>query len=123
MSTLSATFATELRRTLTKESISRTDAAKALRISRQALYNYLNGVSVPREKVLARAMELWGLEVRVGNIVFTKDSFHKRDKPEPVAKQLNLLAQLDAIKQKDLQLNVKRVGKVLKVSVEIGIPA
>ena len=123
MSSLTAKFASELKLTLSERHVSITNAASSLGSSRQALYNYLNGKSLPREAVLQRAMELWDLEVRVGREVFNKHSFQKHEGPTLVAKQTGLWDQLDAIKQENLQIAVKRVGKSLKVSVSIAIPA
>jgi transcriptional regulator with XRE-family HTH domain len=128
MSVLRATFAAQLRLVLQERNLSITDASKALEISRQALYNYLNEVSMPRAKILAKAMELWGLEIRVGQAVFDKTSFEKEAANTPIVvnkppKQLDLWRQLDSIRDEDLQIGVKRVGKTLRVSVQIGIPA
>ncbi len=127
MSILKATFAAELRRVLNERKVTISDAAKGLGISRQALYNYLNEISTPRARVLARAMELWGLELRIGQQVFSSEALHSGPaRPVEVPKppvQLDLWKQLDAIKHEDLQIGVKRVGKTLRVSVSIAIPA
>jgi transcriptional regulator with XRE-family HTH domain len=127
MSILKATFAAELRRVLNEHKVTVSDAAKGLGISRQALYNYLNEISTPRVRVLARAMELWGLELRIGQQVFSSESLHSGpagpvEVPKPPV-QLDLWKQLDAIKHEDLQIGVKRIGKTLRVSVSIAIPA
>jgi transcriptional regulator with XRE-family HTH domain len=122
-SSLTASFAAELRRVLSERKLRISDAAKDLKISRQMLYNYLNGTSTPRAKVLSRAMELWSLEIRVGQARFDRKSFDAQQKTTSVPKQLGLWEKLDAIKEEDLHIAVKRVGKTLKVSVQISIPA
>jgi predicted transcriptional regulator len=128
MSVLRTTFASELKRIISERRLSVTQAAKALGVSRQAVYNYVNEISTPRAKVLAKAMELWGLEIRIGQTIYDRSSFEKSRpaKPIPVEArpvQLDLWRQLDAIKNEDLQIGVKRVGKTLRVSVQIAIPA
>ena len=123
MLSLSAAFAAELKRVLDERGMTVTEAARSLQISRQALYNHLKAISQPRAKLLARATELWNIEIQVGQSSFDKTSFEKRVRPQTVAKQLNLWDHLDQIKEKDLQIGVKRVGRTLRVSVQIGIPA
>jgi transcriptional regulator with XRE-family HTH domain len=128
MSVLRASVASELKRILHERGLTVTEAAKSLEISRQALYNYLNELSTPRARVLSKAMELWGLEIRVGQTVFNSDSFEKATpaRPVPVStrpEQLDLWRQLDAINEDNLRIGVKRVGKTLRVSVQIEIPA
>jgi transcriptional regulator with XRE-family HTH domain len=123
MSLLGTAFASELKRAMEAKRLGVTEASKALRVSRQAFYNYLNGVSTPRAGVLARAMELWEIRITVGGTSFDHQQVVQRRKPIVVAKQLTLWDKLDSIKDDDLTIKVKRVGKTLRVSVDIDIPA
>jgi len=118
-------FAAGLKRALEERQLTVTAAASALDVSRQAFYAYLKGDALPRPKVFARAVELWDIEFRFGKQVFNKTDFPPTaaPKPVPVLKQMNLWEQLDAIRQEDLQIAVKRVGQELRVSVQIRIPA
>ena len=72
---------------------------------------------------MSLAVEMWGLQIKIGNSVFDRTSFKGEQKPISVAKQLTFWEKLDSIKEEDLHIGVKRVGKTLRVSVNIGIPA
>lgn len=125
MSELSTNFAEALRQALQDRHLTVTAAAKALQVSRQAFYAYLKGKAMPRQRVLIRAAELWNIEIRFGKQVFSKEDFSSKapSQAAPIPKQLNLWEQLDAINQEDLRIAVKRVGKELRISAAIPIPA
>ncbi len=80
---------------------------------------------MPRRKALARAVELWDIEFHFGKQKFDKADFSPPAplKPRVVPTQMSLWDKLDAIRQEDLQITVKRVGKELRVSVKVPIPA
>ncbi len=124
MSTLSEAIAAEFERILNDRELSVSAAAHELRVSRQAFHNYLNGKSVPRHQTLGRAMDKWGFKLKVGEVVFDRSSFPKRDDKVQSPEQLPLIWEtLDAIKQQDLKIAVVRVGSTLNVEVKIDIPA
>jgi transcriptional regulator with XRE-family HTH domain len=125
MPELRDSFAAELKRALERHRLTVTAAAKELEVSRQALHAYLKGDAMPRAKVFARAVKLWDIEFHFGNQAFNKSDFPSPAAPKPVSvpKQITLWEKLDTIKQEDLQIAVKRVGRELRVSVQISIPA
>ena len=123
MDSLKETIAIEFRKILKARGLTVSAAAKSLGISRQALHSHLNGNSTPRASVLARAAELWSLEIRVGKQVYEGEHFTQPRSVKSVPQQLELWRQLDSIQEKDLRIGVRRVGKKLRVSVEIAIPA
>ncbi len=125
MPELRHSFAAQLKRALDEHRLTVTAAAKTLNVSRQAFHAYLEGGVLPRAKVLARAVELWDIEFQVGKQKFDKSDFSPAAplKPLAVPIQMSLWDKLDAIKQEDLQITVKRVGKELRVSVKVPIPA
>jgi|SRR5580700_7739208 transcriptional regulator with XRE-family HTH domain len=123
MPQLGFAFRDELRRVLRDRKLSASAAASQLGVSRQAFHSYLNASSVPRQKVLARAMRLWDLTLHVGTKPFDKSSFPELKPQSAPAIQMSLLEVLDRIQQDDLKIAVKRVGKSLRVSVSIDIPA
>ena len=100
-----------------------TAAANELGITRQALYNYLNAKSTPRDKKLASLMHLWKLRITVGSVTIDETSFPAPKSQSVPAKQLDMWDKLNSIRQEDLKIGVKRAGEGFKVSVEIDIPA
>lgn len=125
MSTIGETIAKEFRRILGENKLTISQAARNLRVSRQAFHSYLNGSSVPRSQTLARAIDLWGFNLSVGGVTLDRNSFttESANGTEPPPKQLVLWEALDGIKQQDLKINVKRIGSTLRVEVKIDIPA
>lgn len=122
MTVLGKAVADELRRILGERQLSISAAARALGVSRQAFHNYLNGKSLPRKQVLARAIELWNFNIAVGGSLLDRDSFRENN-PEPMPRQLILWEALDNIKARDLKIDVKRSGTTLDVLVKIDISA
>jgi len=102
------------------------DAAKELGVSRQSFHSYLLG-KLPRRKRLNKAVHLWDLKLDLGRYSFDKGAFpteekkiirHARDERQPT-----LWEALDAVREEDLHVEMKRVGKVLRFEVRIEIPA
>jgi transcriptional regulator with XRE-family HTH domain len=121
---LNQAFSEELRRALRDEHLTVEAAALKLGISRQAFHNYLNGTALPRSKRLAVAVRELKLNLKIGS-----EQFDSSDFPELIPEAIHLPVQptlweaLDRIQSDNLKLDVKRVGKSLRVSVTIGIPA
>jgi hypothetical protein len=101
-------------------------AAKELKISRQSFHSYLNG-TLPRRNTLHKAVHIWDLKLDLGKYSFGRGAFgvdEKKAERFPVTpQQPTLWEALDAVKEKDLHVTMKRVGKVLRVDVRIEIPA
>jgi predicted transcriptional regulator len=94
-------------------------AAELLGVSRQTFHSYLNGSSMPRKGVRAKAAELWGVQISSSQVL--PDSSEKT----PVAEQLefSFWQKIDAIRENDLKVAFDREGRTLKVNVRIDIPA
>ena len=125
MSSLNQAIADEFRRVLRDNKLTASAAARCLDISRQAFHSYMGGKSIPRRKVLAKAAELWGIRIVVGDASFDPSTFDNQpDRPRPAEQlELNLWKKLDAISERDLHISLRREGKTLKVAVSIDIPA
>jgi transcriptional regulator with XRE-family HTH domain len=125
MSSLNQAIADEFRRVLRDNKLTASAAARCLDISRQAFHSYMSGKSIPRRKVLAKAAELWGIRIVVGDASFDPSTFDNQpDRPRPAEQlELNLWKKLDAISERDLHISLRREGKTLKVAVSIDIPA
>lgn len=101
-------------------------AAKELKVSRQSLHSYLNG-NLPRRKTLHKAVHLWDLKLDLGKYSFGRGDFGpdesdaKQSDKRP--DQPTLWEALDAVKEEDLQITMKRLGKILRFDVRIEIPA
>jgi len=100
-----------------------TAAAKELGVSRQTLHSYLRG-TLPRRKTLNRAVHIWGLRLDLGEYAFDKGAFGRlQSKETHLPRQITLWEALDSVKEEDLHVTMKRLGKVLRVDVRIEIPA
>lgn len=126
MTPLKETIRAEFRRVLDERKLTVAAAAKQLGISRQAFHSYLDSSkpTIPRMRTLSRAMQLWDLRLTVAGVSFDKGAFPSATINKPQAQsQMSLLEMLDSIKQEDLRFTVKRVGKSLRVALQIDIPA
>jgi len=98
-------------------------AAKRLGVTRQQFHAYLNG-KLPRQERLNKAMRVWSLKLDLKEHSFTQDAFSERKhKENPEWRQLSLFEALDSISNDDLQVSVKRTGKVFRIHVAVEIPA
>jgi hypothetical protein len=99
-------------------------AARKLGVSRQSFHAYLGG-RLPRRNRLNKAMQMWNLNLDLKGHSFGKEAFASGETPKSASgwRQVALWETLDSVKQEDLHVKVKRVGKVFRVSVEIEIPA
>jgi transcriptional regulator with XRE-family HTH domain len=127
MSKVGAAFAESLKRMLRekrKNGLTIDKAAKRLGVSRQQFHAYLNG-KLPRPARLSRAMHIFELKLDLKEHSFGKEAFeaHEKARVSPEWRQLTLFEALDAISDQDLQVSVKRTGKVFRVHVSIEIPA
>jgi transcriptional regulator with XRE-family HTH domain len=122
MTTIGKAVADEFRRILGERKLKIAQAARDLRVSRQAFYGYLNGTSLPRKQTFARAIDLWNFNIAVGGSLLDRDSF-KEPKKEAEPSQMVLWEALDGIRPQDLKIAVNRVGSTLNVEVRIDIPA
>ncbi len=125
MRLLQEAFRAEFERVLGRGDMSRSEVARALQISRQALYNYLAG-AVPRKEHLSRILELWpDFHVEAGGRVYGKDALAPNPSSGPisVSRQLNLFEKLKELGQENLGIDVKRFGEDTHISVTIKISA
>jgi transcriptional regulator with XRE-family HTH domain len=124
VSTLSEAIKAEFERVLAERKLSRSEAAHMLRVTRQALYNYMIGKSIPRQKTIARAMEVWDdFRLEVNGLVIDSTTLPPKGEEAEPAQQLLLFEGLDAIKQQDLKVTVQRDGPTFMVEVRIDLPA
>jgi|SRR5450755_3820232 len=125
MNEIGDAFATALRRMLNEKGLTIGAAAKELKVSRQAFHAYLGG-TLPRRKKLHSAVHMWNLKLDLGQYSFGKEAFGRelqKGRAAPTPSQPLLWEALDSVREEDLQVSVKRVGKVLRVDVKIEIPA
>jgi transcriptional regulator with XRE-family HTH domain len=116
-------FAKALKKMLTDDKLTVTKAAKRMHVSRQTLHSYLNG-KLPRQKRLNKIMSDYELTLGLNEQSFDKTAFVKEGpKALPEWRQLTLFEALDSISSQNLQVSVKRTGRVFKVHVAIDIPA
>jgi hypothetical protein len=128
MRLLQEAFKAEFERVLDRDGLTRTEAARRLKVSRQAFHAYIaDAGSVPRKDVLRRIVELWPdfHVVAGGRQVFDKDSLAPTLAvgPTPVPQQLELFEALKGLKQENLGIHVKRVNEDTQIFLTIKIPA
>jgi transcriptional regulator with XRE-family HTH domain len=123
VSTLSDAIKAEFERILGERKLSRGEAARKLGVTRQAFYNYMIGKSIPRQKTLARAIELWKFKLDVNGLIVDSASLPPKAEETEPAQQLLLFEGLDAIKQRDLKVAVQREGPTFRIEVKIDLPA
>jgi hypothetical protein len=118
-------FAAALKLMLKKRELTISAAARDLEVSRQTFHSYLQG-KLPRRKRLNKAVHMWDLKLDLGKYSFGKGAFgppEEKVQTLPKRTQPTLWEALDAVRDDDLQVTMKRVGKVLRVDVRIEIPA
>jgi hypothetical protein len=127
MRLLHEAFKTEFERVLKRDGLTRTEAARRLKVSRQAFHAYLaEAGSVPRKDVLRRIVEQWpDFCVVAGTDVFDRDSLSPAliGGPVPVSEQMNLFKALKRLKQENLGVSVKRVDEDTQIFLTIKISA
>lgn len=118
-------FAAALRKMLEERKLSISAAAKQLHVTRQSFHSYLAG-KLPRRKRLHEAVHLWDLKLDLGKYSFDKGAFGQtRERPKSAKKpfQPNLWDALDSVREEDMQVTMKRIGKTIRFEVKIDIPA
>jgi len=90
--------------------ISKTAAARDLDVSRQMLYLYLKGRSLPDESVLRRACAAWDLELNFEGLIVNSSSFRQPalDVTSAVQLPLDLRQALDQLRDENLKIHIVR---------------
>lgn len=125
MNEIGDAFAIALRRMLSIRKSTIGAAARELEVSRQTFHSYLKG-ALPRRKTLNKAVHMWDLKLDLGKYSFGKGAFgreQEKGKAAPGPRQPTLWDALDSVREEDMQVSMKRIGKVLRVDVRIEIPA
>jgi transcriptional regulator with XRE-family HTH domain len=102
--------------------ISKAQAARDLGISRQMLYEYLSGKSLPKHTVLERACTFWHLELNYKDFLVTSTAFSKASAvpraTTPI--QLDLLTAVEALRDEDLDIKILRKGSG-RIELRVGL--
>lgn len=127
MRLLQEAFRTEFERVLSRDGLTRAEAARRLKVSRQAFHAYLSVAgAVPRKDVLRRIVELWpDFRVVAGGQVFDRDSLSPASAAGPtlVSQQMDFFELLKGLKQENLGIRVTRVADDTQIFLTIKIPA
>ena len=115
-------IAVRLREAIEDKNLTMTSAAKALRVTRQTLWLYLNEKSTPGGEVLKRACKVWNLTLNVEGFSFTSGAFGPEQKALPRPRQLDLFRALEKLRAD--QIDTRVVGCVrgffeLRVRIKI----
>jgi transcriptional regulator with XRE-family HTH domain len=124
---LCSVIAESLKKVLMSRRMSKTRAAKELRVSRQMLYQYLSGKSLPKREVLQRACDAWGLKINYRDLIVSSESFTtpsvESESPGPAQLDLDLQEAIEKLGDEDLAVRVLRKdnGRIeLQVDLRFG---
>ena len=108
---LCAVIAEHFRNVLASRRMSKTRAAKDLRVSRQMLHQYLKGKSLPKREVLQRACDLWGLKINYRDLIVSAGSFppvREETGVPPKQLDLDLREAIEHLGNQDLAIRILR---------------
>lgn len=124
---LCVVIAESFRKVIADRRMSKTKAAKELRVSRQMLYEYLKAKSLPKREVLQRACDAWGLRLNYKELIVSKESYAVPNVKSnaPVARQLklDLREAIEQLGNEDLAVRILRKdnGRIeLQVDLKFG---
>jgi transcriptional regulator with XRE-family HTH domain len=111
---LCTVIAKSFRTVLASRRISKTQAAKELRVSRQMFHQYLKAKSLPKRDVLQRACDAWGLRINYRGLIVDRESF-PAGAPEsggssPSQLKLDLQEAIARLENQDLGIRILRKG-------------
>ncbi len=108
---------------LTRLKLSKVAAAKQIGVSRQMLYEYLKGRSLPGDDILGVACKEWGLKIDYKGFILDSKSLATKAAPTgTITKQLHLDLQkaLDTLTQEDLGIRLERKQNgTLELRIEV----
>jgi hypothetical protein len=111
------------------KSLTISQAARDLKVSRQAIYDFRDGVYCPSLAVIQRACAAWKLEFNFRGMKVSKDSFRTKkvsadQQPESLQDQLNLFDLWDQLQdQRMTVVRARRVNGSVEMTLRISIPA
>jgi transcriptional regulator with XRE-family HTH domain len=112
------------RKAIEENNLSKTEAAKALGISRQALYGYLNGKSLPGAQILAKAFEHWNMAFREDGLSIDKDAFalqkRAQSRKETQGELFRALAEITPNEIVETKL-IRSPGKTVEFRIKIRV--
>ena len=93
--------------------ISRAQAARDLHVSRQMLYQYLAGESLPKNAILQRACEAWNLKLNYHDFIVSTHSFPRPssgrvEEPAEIQLDLDIQQAIDRLRDQDLGVKILR---------------
>lgn len=110
------------------ETLSVTEAADALGVSRQTIYDIKNDKYCPSLSLVQRACEAWEIKFEFRGVTVGKDAFRKRKTKSsaPSDEQLRF-ALVEAIRQVDHNslevIKAKPMGRSVEIVIRLTIPA
>jgi predicted transcriptional regulator len=106
------------------ESLTITQAANDLKVSRQAIYGFKNGTFCPSLAVIQRACEAWKLEFEVRGMKISEDSFKPPPALQTIPPQLSFYDIWEQLlDQRMTVVRAERVNGAVEMTLRIAIPA
>jgi DNA-binding XRE family transcriptional regulator len=102
------------------------EVARALRVSRQAIYGFRSGDYCPSMAVIQRACSAWTLEFNINGMIVSERSFGKQpaEQPNAPAVQLTMFDLWEQLQnQKMTVVRAERVDGAVEMTLRIPIPA
>jgi len=106
------------------ESLTVTQAARDLRVSRQAIYGFKSGMFCHSLTVIQRACEVWKLEFEVGGMRISEGSFRAPVAMQVIPPQLSFYDIWEQLlDQRMTVVRAERVNGAVEMTLRISIPA
>jgi predicted transcriptional regulator len=121
----------ELRREAAKlilqklEKITISEAARVLRVSRQAIYGFKSGQFCPSLAVIQRACEAWDLEFSIKGMVINKQVFqHPATPSRKSGRQITMFDLWEQLEHRRMMVvRAEKVNGAVEMTLRISIPA
>ncbi|MGH9397576.1 MAG: helix-turn-helix transcriptional regulator [Terriglobia bacterium] len=109
----------QLRKARVTSGLSVANAAEVLRVTRQMLYNYEKGNSLPRLDVLTRAARAWGATFELGGCKVLPETTRTKSEQAALPVQLELAYQKERL-YKGASVRIRQKGR--KVFITMVLP-
>lgn len=113
--------AKKLRQVMKDRNLTEADAARQLKISRQAFNKYVREEATPHGEILARACALWDVTLKYRGADFTGNAFIATPtKAQPEVLQMDLFAEPLKVENKHVLVTIQRSQKqTLQVTIQV----
>jgi len=101
-------------------------AARDLRVSRQAIYDFKSGAYCPSLAIIQRACSVWGLEFKIQGMLVNERVFSQRTSKsrKTSERQISMFDLWDQLEHRQMTVvRAKKVNGAVEMTLRISIPA